>query len=339
MMPIVLWERDRKREFRLPDDAVAHLQTLSRYVVLEERRNGMVALGANQYVGAFRTGRTEVWIHPKVPVRRLLYLLGFSDQDRWWDDNITLNEASGLVPAMAMLFAKQADRALDHGTPPRYRQVTTTAPTLRGRLLETSQMRRRSGLALPVEVRYDRLTVDVPENQLLLTAAHRLLPFTMTIPRAHAGLQRCIARLAGVTKLAPGRPLPLTPMTRLNAHYQSALRLARMILADRSVELSDPRVADVPVTGFLLNMEIVFQDYLAGALRRQLAGRGQIKSQDCYALDVDGRLTRKPDVTFWRDGTCVAIADAKYRRREQTNFSADINRLFVMKRGGAYSRP
>jgi 5-methylcytosine-specific restriction enzyme subunit McrC len=74
-------------------------------------------------------------------------------------------------------------------------------------------------------------------------------------------------------------------------------------------------------------MEIVFQDYLAGALRRQLAGRGQIKSQDCYALDVDGRLTRKPDVTFWRDGTCVAIADAKYRRREQTNFSADINQI------------
>ena len=244
----------------------------------------------------------EVWIHPKVPVRRLLYLLGFSDQDRWWDEDVTLNEASGLVHAMAMLFAKQANRALDQGAPPGYRRVTAAAPMLRGRLLESDQMRRRIGLALPVKVRYDRLTTDVPENQLLPTAARRLLPFTATIPRANLPLQRCIARLADVSELAVGRPLPPTPTTRLNAHHQPALRLARMVLADRSVELTDPSAANVQVTGFLLNMESVFQNYLVGALRHQLAIHGQVKAQDSYYLDHNGRMIRKPDVAFWRDG-------------------------------------
>jgi hypothetical protein len=56
------------------------------------------------------------------------------------------------------------------------------------------------------------------------------------------------------------------------------------------------------------------QDYLVGALRRQLAGWGEIRGQDAYDLDPARRLKRKPDITVWRNGVCVAIADAKYRR-------------------------
>ncbi len=54
MIPIQLRERAPKQEFQLPGDAITELTTLSRYVRLEEHRNGTVALSANQYVGAFR---------------------------------------------------------------------------------------------------------------------------------------------------------------------------------------------------------------------------------------------------------------------------------------------
>jgi 5-methylcytosine-specific restriction enzyme subunit McrC len=307
MTRIELRERQASDPIDLDAAAVAGLMPLEAYVKL--------------YVGAFRAGRTDVWIRPKVSVSRLLYLLGFSEQDRWWDIAATLGEADHVVPAMTMLFVKQADRAIDRGAHYGYRQVDVAGPALRGRLREADHMRRRRGLALPVEVRLQEHTLDVPENQLLLTAARKLqsLGEFTSIPQRR--LHRCIGRLVGVRELPAGSPLPPTRVAKHNPAYGPALRLARLILADRSVEMVKTGTADTPVTGFLLNMETVFQDYLALALKRQFEDPDNVRPDHQYHLD--------PDVTIWREGACVAVLDAKYKPGTGTSFSADLNQVIV----------
>lgn len=48
-----------------------------------------------------------------------------------------------------------------------YRVTEESSTVLRGRLREADQMRRRFGLAIPMEVRFDDYSADIAENQLL----------------------------------------------------------------------------------------------------------------------------------------------------------------------------
>ncbi len=57
-----------------------------------------------------------------------------------------------------------------------------------------------------------------------------------------------------------------------------------------------------------------FEDFLTTALSEALAGAGgQVKAQHVDSLDVDGDISIQPDITWWRDGACAAIVDAKYK--------------------------
>jgi 5-methylcytosine-specific restriction enzyme subunit McrC len=76
---------------------------------------------------------------------------------------------------------------------------------LRGRLRESEQLRRRHALPVPLEVRFDEFSIDVPENQLLRAATETLLRLPLRGQVRHA-LRRLLLRLAGVSALPRGCP-------------------------------------------------------------------------------------------------------------------------------------
>src|SRR5206468_10759010 len=88
------------------------------------------------------------------------------------DDVVGLTEVGpeDIVTAVAVSFLAATRRALAQGLLQGYRTIEETSLVLRGRLREADQFRARPGLPLPVDVRHDDYTVDIPENQLLLVA-------------------------------------------------------------------------------------------------------------------------------------------------------------------------
>ena len=56
-----------------------------------------------------------------------------------------------------------------------YRTEEGSQLVMRGRLRESEQLRRRAGMAVPLELRYDEYDVDIAENRILRAAAERLL--------------------------------------------------------------------------------------------------------------------------------------------------------------------
>jgi 5-methylcytosine-specific restriction enzyme subunit McrC len=105
-----------------------------------------------------------------------------------------------------------------------YRTVDDALPVVRGRIRTTDQMRHRYGVPLPVEVTYDDVTTDIPENQLLGAAAERLLRLPEIPGAVRHRLQRLCAGLGEVGPLVPGRPLPRWRPSRLNSRYQAPCR-------------------------------------------------------------------------------------------------------------------
>jgi 5-methylcytosine-specific restriction enzyme subunit McrC len=199
-----------------------------------------------------------------------------------------------------------------HRRPPRIPAPRRNPPGLRGRLREADQIRARPGIPLPLEVRYDDYTADIPENRTLRGAAIRLLTLTNMPAPVRMALIRLDRALADAAPLRPGTPAPEITLTRLNRRYGPALQLARLILERTSVE---HRPGQTGSNGFLFDMNHVYEDWLTQALTRSLqAHGGTVRRQQPLTLDHTGQTVMHTDITWWSGADCLAVIDAKYKR-------------------------
>jgi 5-methylcytosine-specific restriction enzyme subunit McrC len=289
---------------------------------------------AKSRVGAVRVGGLQLTITPKLPVRRLFFLLGYAlDPSSHWgrgEGNVLVGDHDDLLPAVALAFERQAEHAVGRGLLQGYRHTNDALPVVRGRIREADQIRRRYGLPAPVEVSFDEFTLDIPENRLLLAAVERLLRL-QGVPRDVRGrLLRLRVRLEGVSPLRRGAPLPSWTPSRLNRRYAPALRLAELILNEASIE---QRGTDTAVSGFLLDLAKVFEDFVSVALRqalRQYGGRCRFQAH--HHLDEAEAVLLKPDLVWYDDaGQPIGVADAKYKaEKDREGFpSSDLYQMLA----------
>ena len=291
---------------------------------------GLWQLGPASKVGAARIGDIEVLIKPKVAIPRLLFLLGYSRYGAdWRSEAVPMADAAGLVSAMAQALWRQTQRAIHQGLLPGYIVVEESSQVLRGRLRESEQLHRHHGLPLPLEIRHDEFTIDIPENQILRTACERMLG----VPRVDAESQRLLRHLlrdfTDVTPLSRGEPIPSWQATRLNARYHTALRLAELVLGATSVEHESGVVA---VNGFLLDMPMLFEDFVTTTLREELetAYGGRVDDQDRNHFDEAGEVVLRPDIVWKTSGSPVAVIDAKYKAEKPGGYpNADLYQLLA----------
>ncbi len=74
------------------------------------------------------------------------------------------------MPAVAQVLWRQTEWAFHQGLLPGYVAVEESSPVLRGHLRESVQLSARHRLSLPLEIRHDEFTIDIPENQILRAA-------------------------------------------------------------------------------------------------------------------------------------------------------------------------
>ncbi|HZJ50870.1 MAG TPA: restriction endonuclease [Actinomycetota bacterium] len=290
---------------------------------------GLWTVQAKSLVGVAHVAGIEVWIKPKVDIARIVFMLGYArDPKGWRDQDVGLEPQQELMPALAHTFERQADRALQQGLLQGYKRIEDSLPVLRGRLREAEQLKRRFGLPMPLEVAFDDFTIDIPENQLLLGAARRLL----RLPRVPVEVRRRLVRLASkmfdVTELVRGHGLPQWTPSRLNVRYHVALRLAEMVLHATSAEqVSGP----VRVNGFLFDMAVIFEDFVTVAMSESLARYGgRAAPQDPQHLDAAAKIRMKPDLVWYSGPRAAAVIDAKYKAEKPSGFpGADLYQMLA----------
>jgi 5-methylcytosine-specific restriction enzyme subunit McrC len=327
MRQLQLVEYETSQPIALDTQQVATLQrTKAVRVAPADGAMDLWLVTADHHVGVVQVPDLEVRIQPKVPVSRLLFMLGYAEDGHGWlDATIDTGEADGLVELAARAFVWHSNRALERGVLQGYVRRDEATTSLRGRIRFADQLQRRLGMPVPLEVTFDDFTVDIAENQLLRTAARALLLLSGVPERVRQRLLRLLTQLEGIGDLRIGEPLPQVAFTRLNERYRPAIGLAKLVLRSLSIEFA---IGKRPGLSFLFDMNQVFEAFVTSALRNALGPYGgEVRGQHHDWLDELGRIRIKPDISWWDAGQCLLVADAKYKNTGSLAGNADIYQL------------
>ena len=184
--------------------------------------------------------------------------------------------------------------------------------TVRGRIRFDEQMRRRHGIPLPIEVRYDEFTDDILANRLVKAAALRLGSMRLREARARRGLGWITTILDNVSFVEfRGGDLPEVTLNRLSGHYRSVVELSRLILRHSAFESNRGQVR---ASGFLMDMNRVFQEFVTVALREELGlSANEFRERYIESLDKKNRISLRPDIVWRKGSSDVFVGDAKYK--------------------------
>lgn len=282
-------------------------------------------------VGALELPRLSVVIEPKLPIDRVLFLTSFAlDPRRWRAENVELRTRTGLVEALIPAFVAQARRAFARGVLQGYRTAEESSMIVRGRILFDEQLRRWFGRTPPVEVRFDDFTEDIDANRLVKAAARRLGRMRIRSDASRRSLNLVETTLERV-RLVEYQPssLPEITYTRLNEHYRPVVELAKLILRSTSLELGR---GERRASGFLLDMNKVFENFVVVALRESLglSERSFPQGQRCPPLHLADRerVRLRPDISWWDADRCTFVGDVKYKRLTLAGYeNADLYQL------------
>ena len=265
-------------------------------------------------VGAVEVGDLSLLVRPKIEIPQLLSLACYAMSGlRLRGESFDYPDEYALPDVLALALSSAAARAFSRGLLHGYRTEEDALHAVRGRIMFDEQIRRRFGIAIPVEVSYDEFTDDILANRLVKAAAHRLGQLRPRTSQARNALGRIAGALDDVTLVSfPPRDVPDVRLDRLNAHYGEVIALSRLILRHGAYESGRGAVR---ASGFLMDMNVIFQEFVTVALRESLGisdvsifGERSIRS-----LDTSGRIHLRPDLT-WREGPrCVFVGDVKYK--------------------------
>ena len=267
-------------------------------------------------VGAFETSCLSVLIEPKVGIAQLLSLACYAiGRIRFRAEDFRFPEKCALPDILSLALSTQARRVFSGGLLHGYRTEEEALMIVRGRIRLEEQLRRRFDTPLPVELQYDEFTNDILPNRLVKAAAHRLGWIRLRSPEARRSLGWVAGILDEVSLVEfPPTRVPMVAFDRLTEHYRDVISLARLILGHGAFE-SGRR--GVRASGFLMDMNVVFQEFLTQALRDVLGASPEMLRSDRELQDVtlyhEGRVSLRPDLTWWDGPDCLFVGDAKYK--------------------------
>ena len=276
---------------------------------------GQRRVTANHYVGSINVAGLQVLVRPKIPLRNLFLLLevGLRPQD-WHDEAVRFETTGDLLPALVSFFARTTETTLARGLYHSYQEQRDRLVALRGRV-DIARQLSRPGIVIPTACRFTEFTADLIENSYLKAAVSRSLRVARVQAIDRRRLMQHLVTLEDVGDVRHHHTdHDRVKFTRLNEHYRPALRLARLVLANLTLQ---DVVGETQASSFMLDMNDLFERFVTERLQRALRGRLEVKIQHRDRLDEEGAVAIRPDLVFRSGGTPSFVADVKYKLTDE----------------------
>lgn len=294
------------------------------------QKEGRYDLTPRHYVGhlVLPTGRTLV-IVPKLSLPNLFYLLTYAyDLVDFRSDWVGYDESSDLLEVLVKIFIESTGDLIRKGLYQAYLAQEENQRFIRGKILFPAQLKENQWRRDQIYCQYAEATPDVLENQILkYTTALLFLPVyhqtdlveKLKVNYGHLNRVSWVPiRVDDLSRIA---------YNRLNQHYKPTLSLCELFLQHISIR---NYTGDIPFFSFLLDMNRIFERFIAGALGEKLAGYPSLSLSYQESRWLDRKATRhfSPDLVVYEKDNPVLVLDMKYKCRNGSTSSSGHSMQF-----------
>lgn len=265
---------------------------------------------AKSTVGTFFAPHLELRVLPKCGTQNVLAMLGWAHDLATLAPELTHHEHSDdLRRFLVAILASQLEHLTRAGLRRGYVEQADDLGVLRGRLELSRHLRRGPSVATVLPCRFEDYIADLPANQAIRYTLERIGAF------GEHQLDLRLRRLRHAFSIASRRPfrgaeLDAFTYDRLTAHYRPIHRLCRIILEGLGAD--DDRGSN-PLGSFLVDMNVLFERFVAVWLAAHLPRPWELSSQHRVVFDRGGSKPLRADIVLVRDGAPRLLADTKYR--------------------------
>ncbi len=302
----------------LPPEDVDFLRAhYARHIALQPHISGtswQVTPGQVCGVIPLPSGRT-LHIEPRISIRGVWQMLA------WCWDLAELGErltpragVSDLVQGIMGTYVRELWRLIQRGIAFGYSLSQDNLAVVRGRIDIRRQIHVNAGARHRFACVFDELSINTPENRVLL-AALDLVPTGLVQHDRRLGslIRRCRTELAAFVSAMSRNDLAAARVPPHAPHYRVPLALARLL-----IHACGPRhrPATQPAPTLLVEMPELFERFVCEVVRRKLPPELRLRqSGHSVALDEEHRTLLTPDAVVERNGIPSCIIDAKYKLR------------------------
>jgi 5-methylcytosine-specific restriction enzyme subunit McrC len=293
---------------------------------------GEFVLHATSYVGTIKTPNHTITIKPKIGNMNFFKMLLYSEKLLdlpSFENEIEIEEGEDLVDFMAKLFDESIAPIIQEGIYRNYTSNTEEIPTIRGKLLIVQNIRNPRISKEKFFCEYDEFSADILENQILLYCSQLLseLVVDKNVKEKLVQTQQFLQKEGVSEKFLDMYHLEQITYQKFNEHYEKILKLCEFIL--RITWYGDfLNNEEIPIHGFLYNMNTLFQDFITVALKEQLSNYNvKREPKDSKLLKnkpiiSDGIPTKSIDATVLKPdiviknrttGKTELVIDTKYK--------------------------
>ena len=301
---------------------------------IRQLSNG-IEIESNSYVGVVKLNNFQIIISPKITNFNLAKMIAFAYDLESIEILNELNELAtdkaNISDIISLIFLKETENIFYQGLRKRYQEKEEDIASCRGKI-NFNKLAKNSSSSVTLPYRYQELTVDIEENQIILAALRLLLANTN-----NRKLKKKLNILFSKIKIEVSlKPLSYQLLTkglnnsdRLNNNYKNLFRLVELLLRKEDFNLLGEQDNDFP--GFLLDMNLLFERFLKKYFKSKLSPGVKVEAQKSLKNKFrSDKLSYNliPDYQFFEDGKLVRIADAKYKNYEQKKVSvSDLYQL------------
>ena len=274
-----------------------------------------------QYVGVAELPSGRILeSRPKVPVENLFYMLAVSIGASWLEQTAKLDDITEIFEVIAELFASESEELLRKGIHREYQETEDNLNMVRGRIDFRENIRLNYIMRHRNYCRFDELTYDIPENQVIAQTANLLNTWNFRSAELKYRLNTLSQRLSELTPSNfTGSDVDRFTYGRMTEKYRPVHRLCRLLLDSASLsehagEYSNP--------AFFINMNDLYEKFLTQILIDN-TDDFRVEDQKEIYLDETNRYKMNPDILlrFKNSDQVALVADCKYKKLSQSGSS------------------
>ncbi len=299
----------------LVEEDLAFLRAaLDKKITVQRNIDGIgYSLNPNQFVGILTlpSGQT-IRCSPKVPVRSLFYMLAVAlEYADFRPETAKIDRLEHLLEFVANHFAGLVEDRINAGLYRTYVAREDNLAFVRGRIDFTNHVRQNYVLRQRTYCRFEELTWDVPENQVIRQVIHLLSvwDFTSDLRNRLAQLDATLHEVS--PSLMSAADVSRFTYHRLNEDYRPIHQLCQLFLQGASLS---ELFGEFSYRTFLLDMNALFEAFVSRVLERRVPAGLTLIPQHRTHLDFARSVRIVPDLVIQSGDVTVLVADCKYKR-------------------------